>query len=568
MGALDQIAAQNNLNLNSTPSNKGGNLDQIEQQMNASQASSNAASSGASSSALVATDPGSFMTAVDNFNRMFGRPAEAVLDGTARLAGDQNMVNQIGAYTKAKDQEASDEMGRHPIAGGIGIGAGIAGQAAVLGAAGAGSGLLANAGIGTLYGFLGSPGTFDQRMTNGTIGGLLGGAGSLATKGIGMAAKDVGGLLGADNEFSGTLAKTFSPENSAAKDVSNVVQTKSDIQDLIKGLVPDGVDAATSKINAGYEALKPANVSPESAQQLLSNPSIAERLQTVNNSVDSSMKNLPDTSMAKLASVSKMMGDELYNDTAQLKNPGMKTLNPDDLPTLMAAKNQINDILDKEGQSQGIDYQSLRQAAEKKILYNQYSNALAKTPELKGAAPMFGDPTDINTQNIGIGKLYDTLAGNQQKQTYFIDAMQSAGADVDNAKELLTKLGSLEMRNNPVEGLLNSTTKEAGFSIGSEPSATIAEWGKDFLKKITMGQYNDSVVKLMLSGPKLQGELSSILNTTGNTFASGLKDLLTKVGGATSDFVSHNPIAGVGGGLLASPIQQTSAGQLTPNKTP
>ncbi len=521
-----------------------------------------------------------FMAGVDNFNRMFGRVAESTLQLGAqigsKLGGGQPMTdyaNQVVNSNQNLDALAAGAAQVHPIAAGVGTGLGIAAQAVPLVASGGaaapslGGGVLKNAGIGGAYGFLSQPGTLEDRMNNATMGALVGGAIPIAAKGLGTAIGDVANRVGGDSQYTGILPKIFNSEAAAAKDVTAINLPKVDLQKTLNDLVPGGAESVSKVQAAGYDSLKSIQVPQDLSQTLLTNPSITSRLDAINSSVDSSLKDLPDNNLAKMDGVKKLIDHEIWNSTKTIKDPGMKSLEPGEISSLMNTRNQIVDTLDKAGASQGIDYKALRQMGEKKILYENITDALNKTPDMKGAAPMFDSTQSV--QNKSIDQLFKTLAGTPAKQDYFMNSLKSAGADVGNAKTLLTRLSDL--RNNPIDKLVN---KVGGNTLSDSAKAT--SWEdvvKDMWVHMSQGKYNEDVVKLMLSGPKMQSELSHVLSQPTVGFMVGLKSLFGKVGTSTKA-IFNNPVAikasQAGPGLLggvSAPILK-SAGYLGQGASP
>lgn len=466
-------------------------------------------SSGASSPV---PDEGSFMAGVENFNRVFGRLAEGGIDLVGKAIGSQSLQDNIAKVNTNKNAEAALSAQQHPVAAGIGTGLGIAGTIPYAALLSGGVGAVANGAVanGAITGGLLGAGNYSasntDRLLNGVAGAALGAA-------IPAVASQVKGYLSPGDDLSNSLSKVIGGKSAAAQDVSVVNAPKQQLQQTVDNLVPGGKNAISDAQATQYGALNNAQASDSAMASLQANPSISARLSGLNNDVDSLVNKLPDNSLGKLDALKQNIDSELFKDNHAL-DIGLKPLQPSQAAALQKARGDIIDTINSEASAQGIDYQGLRQMGEKKALYNDITSLLNSKPDMKGATPTF-DPTQ-SVQNKSIESLYNVLAGTPNKATAFVNSIESAGGDGQNAKDLISKLASL--RNNPVDAAVAKAGASAGSTAhtGFHPIETLQH-------DILNGSYNDEVVKLALSGPSMQEKLSEALSS------SSTKNLLSKL---------------------------------------
>jgi hypothetical protein len=229
----------------------------------------------------------------------------------------------------------------------------------------------------------------------------------------------------------------------------------------------------------------------------------------------SSKKSFADTNMSKLDQIKQNIDDDLYRATYTTNTANIQqAMDSETRSALTQARNQIVDTLDKAGESVNADYAGLRKIGEMKSLYSKLSDTLKQASNQKNVAPNF-DPNNL-VQNKSIGKLYDVLAGTDLKQEYLINAVDRAGGDVNNVKGVITLLNTL--RNNPVESIVQNAGKSLDLSQAGVFNGADKLLGNTVQKLVT-GRYNNAVLKLMASGPKLQSELAEALESgsIGNT---------------------------------------------------
>lgn len=530
-----------------------------------------------------ASDPGPFMVGLDSYTRTTQNMVDSILDLGARvsekLGGGKEMADyrQTLQNSNATMNSAVDKESQlHPYAAAAGTGVGIAHQIiqgmATTGGAGlvdAGSTLLkkvgTGAGEGMVYGgLLNYSPTIQGRIENAVTGGLMGAAAPIAVQGFAGAGQNLKGLLGSGaagdaveqgaGQLSGAIGRTITPKSAARNDVNVITNAKQDVQKIMDDFVPGGVDAVKSAQGKLYKGLEDVHLDDATTQQLTSDPAIQKYLGNLQNNDLSVKKNLPDSNFAKLDQVQNNMMKDYYKNVITINKPDeemVKSLDSESANSLMTARNKIVDTLNATGEQLGIDYPALRQMGEKKALYETISSVINKTADQKNMPPTF-DSTNL-VQNKGVGKLYDTLAGTPAKRDFFMNAIEKAGGNVENAQNTLTVLNSL--RNNLVDKAVTNVGK-GGVDLGK----TGLVLGGDkilgtFVEKLTKGRYNNEVLRLMLSGPKMQEKLSDALSS--GVIKTTIKKLVPLI-----HSVSDN--AGKIAGAAAGGAQDNNTMKLTP----
>jgi len=486
------------------------------------------ASTGLKSLPKAATGPGAAETAVDSYIRGTQNMVDGILDLGARVGelfgGGKELSTYRDELRKSNaimNQVVDREAAQHPYAAAAGTGLGIV-QQVLLGTAAKGgqvvnkgASLLSQVGTGAAEGMLWGASaynpTIEGRLQNAAVGGVIGAAAPVALEGFKSAGKDIAGRLrGTSAEGSGMLSRIISPQAAAAQDINIVQSAKQDVQTMLDDFVPGGKSYITELQQKGYKGLENVNLGDDITEQLKTNPVISDQLAQMQSNTYSTKKGLPDSSFAKLDQVKQNIDDALYKDAFTTNTANLqKALDPETKAAYLSARNQIVDTLDQAGSSMGADYNGLRKIGEMKSLYTKLSDTLKQAPNQKNLAPSF-DPNNV-VQNKSVGKLYDVLAGTDLKQEYLLNAVQSAGGNVDNAKGVITLLNTL--RNNPVDQILSAAKKAVDPSKDKMIGSVV--------NKLVSGRYNDAVLKLMASGPKLQDKLTIALQsgTLGETVA-------------------------------------------------
>lgn len=458
-------------------------------------------------------DSGAFMAGVENFNRVFGNIAEGTIDLVARATGSKDLQERVANVHNSLQASADQSAAQHPIAATIGTVTGILGSAALpFGSAARGAGLLQRSivggGTGALTGFLNYAPSIQDRMNNGAVGAMLGAAAPVAFNAAGKLLRNsTTGLSTAAGKMMLGTAK-----GSAINDVNVINSAKNQVQSMLDDFVPGGKAAIQQKQDELYAGLKNVSLDDASTESLLSNTAINKYLQQMEGQELGLKTKLPNNNVAKLDQLKQNIDKDIYNTTHNINSPSIggfkQTLTSDQLGDLMQARNLLVDTLTKQGKSLGIDYASIRKLGESKALYTRLSDTLKQAANQKNLDPTF-DPTNV-VQNKSIGKLYDVLAGTDLKKEYLLNAVESAGGDVNNTKQIISLLNTL--RNNPVDTIIANAGKsfdmaKDGLFLGSDKLlGTI-------VNKFTTGRYNDAVLKLVSSGPKLQENLSKALES-------------------------------------------------------
>jgi hypothetical protein len=488
-------------------------------------------------------DSGGFMAGVENFNRVFGNIAEGTIDLVARATGAKGLQERVANVHDSLQASADQAAQQHPIAAGIGTAAGIVGSAALpLGSAAKGAGLLEQAivggGSGALTGFLNYAPSMQDRMNNGAVGAILGAALPVAIQGYKASANTLGGMLKDSEGMTGMIRKVITPKSAATNDVNVINNTKQQVQGVLDDFVPGGKDAVTAKQAELYKGLESVDLPDDIAVQLKTNPVVNDYLEQMKSSPYSTKKTLSDGNFAKLDQIKQNIDNDLYKDAFTTNTANVqKALDPETRNALMQTRNQIVDTLTQAGDTAGIDYAGLRKIGEMKSLYTKLSDTLKQASNQKNLAPNF-DPNNL-VQNKSIGKLYDVLAGTDLKKEYLINAVESAGGNVDNTKKVITLLNTL--RNNSVDALIQNAGKSIdlaknGLFMGSDKILGAV------VNKLITGRYNNAVLKLVSSGPALQEQLTKALNggtigkvlTTLGPILNRLQDNAGKIVGAST----------------------------------
>lgn len=195
-------------------------------------------------------DQGSFMAAVEGFNRTFGAPVEGIMDGVTRILGLNNANEKVANYTAQMNESDALASSRHPYAHAAGTVAGIGSQAAVpFGAAARGASLtnraMTGAGVASTYNFAATPGDFETRMQSAGTGALVGGAVGAVAQPVINAAGWLGGKIGQGAKSlkntisgepiegsSGFLGKLIRPKASALRDIAEEARAVGGVQNI------------------------------------------------------------------------------------------------------------------------------------------------------------------------------------------------------------------------------------------------------------------------------------------------------------------------------------------------
>lgn len=539
-------------------SSSGTNWGNLAQSLsNAQQVPSQGANSGVNTAMQTANDPGSFAAGVDNFNRVFGNIAQGTMDVVSRAMGTTNITNSIASVNKNMNSNADAASAAHPVAGAIGTGLGVAGLTPyvmvggeALGVGGASTlagSVLQNAGVGATLGGLNYAPTMADRGKNAITGGLLGG--TLAGV-IGGGAK----LMVGDGEMSSFGQKVINPKQGAVDDVNTVNAPKQQLQQTLDSMVPGGIDKVSADQAPQYDALKSINIAPDTVDTLMQDPVIASKMKELNSELGSQFKDLPDNNLGKLDAVKQKIQEDMYKSTYK-PNPDAQSgdLSASQLPAWKQAQAKLIGALDNDPASQDAGYQELRQVGEKKAIYSQYTRLLNDTPDVKGASPMLGG-SDITT-NKSIDSLFKTIAGTPTKQDMFLDQIAKAGGDVDNAKGIIKALSNL--RTNSVDSII----QKSSLSEGAKGMQGITGKLSSFKDNLLGGNYNNSVLKIALSGPNMQQTITNTLNNSNTArMLSGLNDLLDSVKNSpVGDVISKGVNSGTGQ-TLAQGVAQYGLG--------
>lgn len=505
--------------------------------------------------------PGAFMAGVDAFNRQFGRVAEGLLQGFGKVTGmGTNTIDKVNAQNEA---QYSANKATHPLATTIGnvaggVGTGVMAMAAGGGVPAAGASLAKQAAIyGTQAGLLGASnyGTGGERIRNGIIAGTIGaalGAGTgLLSKGVsaivgknitpetaairaigdevktegglpamiarGADAKDVGINLDPTQQIGGTtvgnLLKGITPnteEKTAIKAVLGKQQQQGQdaAMNIIKNMVPEGTEQANTLKNQLYKDLTPLQTNDDTMKTLMSDPSIATRLKSLNTNVDSTVRNLPDNSVLKLDEVKRSL-DHDYNATSP---DGKALLNPNQQAAVLQARNKIVDSLD----AQFPQYQAARKVSERVITQRNYMDQLNKIPQQAG------------TKGATLDQMFTTLFGTPEKQTQFInDVKKTAFNDQIGQVEALKAQKVMSVLNDIRQSPLNSVLTKKASEGGMDMSKGIVTPVVQGLHRLVNGQYNHALLKMM-TDPNWQDKVAASIN--GKTLSSKAEGLVKTIG--------------------------------------
>lgn len=531
-------------------------------------------------------DQGALMAGIENFNRVFGSMSEGALDLVARITGADKLKASIKQTHDSLQASADKSAQQHPIASAVGTGAGILASAAIPMGGTTGSlanRVLTNAGIGGAMGFTNYADNMGDRFKNAAGSALISGALPVAMEGYGKALGDVGQRLGflpsnsTVQAGSGLMNKALSPDTAVAKDVNaeianagmteqmlankakfNSLGIRSAVSDVAQSpgidsklagvgmdtakrgeitqfrtaqtgevqsaltkqmdqLIPGGLAADTKIKNAMYKNLDSIEVPEEAMTKLMSNPSIAKRLESVNKDVDTGMANLPDNTFGKMEALRKSLAKDAYGiDTDPTASANLRGVLKDFTKTL----DDINPT-----------YKATRQAGDRISMYNEFKDELAK-----------GAPKGGSGNTLDLDQMYTRLFGTGEKQQTFLDAVQRAGGNVNNSKDLIDVMNLL--KGNKLDKLVTKADDRSTVGIleplGSAATGAILGGPGGALvgaalglahsigKFMTKTRYQDAFLKLNLS-PVWQPELAKVLTKKGSAKLLGLTDLLRKV---------------------------------------
>ncbi len=518
----------------------------------------------------------------------------------------------INEQKDAMQQAAAQSLQQHPIAGGLGAIAGIGGslvnQAAMTGGGGLGVSLgkdalgetamplvenMANGSLNAgLYGALQPISPGESRLVNSVTGMAIGAAMPPALEGLKAATEDVGGglynwiktMVNPKGTAMDTVVDAFkkagvTPEDfqqaaTAGNNIgmpTSVAETtgKENIRALEKGLVPadaesmslvqghldqikglaDKVDDAinsivpegnskdaTQKVTEGYNALKQYEIPQDQYSQLMQdNPALIDEMNAYKNntSVDPDIAALPDNNAAKLADMNKLINYRL----ALKEDPNAQGI--------MVQKGNMQDLL----KAQIPGYEDLMDFAGRNSYRNQVLSELNNTSEGKGVDSLSAiDPQgNISTP---ISNIDQTLWGTPVKREQFLNMVDRAGGDTQNARDLITTVNRV-IQTPSKQIVKNSSVPGAAPQIDVPKTNLLTA----AYAKLATNRYNSELIKLMLGGQPAQQKIMaaitkqplttkipmlantlSVMKAMGNsTAASAIKD----TGGITSKIATR-----------------------------
>ena len=518
-----------------------------------------------------------FMSAIDGWNRAFGRTAEGGLQLLSNYLPDK-FNKAVTQLNQQKEREYAQDLIDHPVASKIGEFAGYIGQEALLPVAKANLATkiasYAATGGALMGGQYGSP---EQRQERGLYGaamsGVFGAAGELGW----MGAKSL--LNSSATSSPGLLRKLFKPEGAATQEIaSNISNTtnlnnmlvrgqaaervgvtltpgetvggnilpqaekgylvsqqskleaakylndrssvlKTKVKDIIDNFVPEGDEVAQTTKAKMYEDLAPLQATSQTSEALLSHPVISNELQALNKNplMPKALREMPDNSVLKLDAVKKEIDSQLYNNKTFL-NGNEKTISASEKSVLQDARAQIVDRLDSEYPQ----YAQARKVAERLTLKSQINKELGMIKP---------EPRAINGE-VTLDQMYNKLWSTPEKQSRFIEAVKRTGGNDYQASDVIQVLN--QIRQSPLESLLKAKPEgvNAGTSIRGNlmnGSATIFSRLSSFVDDLTLGRYNKALVDLTING-KWKPEVAKLMSKPNEqTLLMTFKKVLDKV---------------------------------------
>lgn len=504
---------------------------------------------------------GAFMTAIEGFNRSFGRMAEGTLDLVSNLLPNQSaegsFKNRVGNLNKRQESRFARDKEVHPVAGAVGEMTGYLAQGLAIPTSTGGalsritSNMLAGGSVGALQ-----YGSMDERINNAVAGAAVGGIASGAVEKVRSVV---------NSKESGLLSRVFTPKRAALNDLSQQIKNEGGLEAINKGtavakelgenispaeaiggrvltssekrikvqdqaekfaianvlkvrdsrmenkvsklindFVPEGDDVAKSTQKKLYDKVAGLTLDDNKASMLIKNPVIADEINTLNSAVKVSedIRNLPNNSVLKLDKIKQQIDKQLYRNSPIFTDPS-RSLLPDEASALKEARNSIVHTIDEVHP----EYAQARKISERIILKKNMMEDLSKIKNTPG-----------NGDEIPLDKIYNKLWGTPEKQSNFLESVDRVGGDSKTAKNVLSFLN--QIRNSPLESLVNKT------GGAEQVSASIYTWAQNLLN----GSYNKELVKLSIDGDLWQKKVGAVLSAKNPLMQMArFKDLITKV---------------------------------------
>lgn len=253
-----------------------------------------------------------------------------------------------------------------------------------------------------------------------------------------------------------------------------------DVQGLLDDMTPEGAAKAKAKVKELYSGLKGVEVDQSDFDELMTNPSIADRFDELKKNVDASAetRGASDKSLTRLDAIKQHYDKEIF----KAKNPGLysdveKVVDEDTLKGLNEAKNSIITKIEKVYPQ----YKDARKVSERVHIQDMYLDGLKRIKETKGDTK----PT--------LNQVYNKMFGSVDQRQYFLENVKRTGGNVENAENIIDTLSHI--KGSPVNELLKKSPNTKGVYFGTSPEGIVQQ----MYQRITEGFYNKELVKLMLS---------------------------------------------------------------------
>ena len=265
----------------------------------------------------------------------------------------------------------------------------------------------------------------------------------------------------------------------------------SKLDDTMADMTPKGIQKSQETVNNLYTKLDKLEVTDDVLDTVKGDVNLTEVLDSINTGAESGVKHLADNSFTKMNKIKKVIDSRLYNSRKAIDPE--KILDPDVARALRESRAKLMKSMDKEGF--GKDYSEVLELGSRIKTRLKYLNILGK--KTKGPRQ-----DGVSTVDESYAALFNT----KPKQDQFIADVRKTGGDPEQAKNVIKTLDQL--RDSPLGKLLKKQDSKVAAGGGEN---TVMGAVKSFLDNLTLGRYNDAVLKLNLSGNKWKTEVGKVL---------------------------------------------------------
>ena len=263
----------------------------------------------------------------------------------------------------------------------------------------------------------------------------------------------------------------------ASKATGVVRKARGQLDKTLERMAPKGTRELRDRL---YKNL--GDIDEGVVKDLKKNPVLLDELTELKKSKYSELKDLPDTSVAKLDAIKKNIDTKLRYDVF-----GDSKLDYHDRAPFLKAKRLLTKSLD-----QKTEYAKARKLAQKTLIQEQYQDMLSR---YAGKNPTIKDMNRI-------------LFSKANRVDQFLEDVKVTGGDVKKAKQLITVFRDLA--DDPV-GKVIKRQREVGMPVSSNQSAMLDR----LMSRLTADRYKKAVANLM-TDDKWPDKVSAIMKQKGN----------------------------------------------------